>query len=292
MSHANVLYVEPNYTNAYVDGNMYEMPPKIEDYCIVVDLEVEVIERSNGSYGTSDSRTILFSWTSTNGSVSFNSGEDFSNIKVTESINYLTTAPYEIGTYSDMMNYGTHECFGINSIDISYNNYAVPEVTIQFTDIRGISLFGQEELRHSGVNSEGASGFAKQDIAGSFFKCFFTFPYPKFKLMVKGFYGEPTAYELCCSDFRASFDCNTANFGATAKFIGYAYSLLNDITMNALVAAPYCDYVGKDYWDSMTKTDFVILPGSTSPRSIISAAIFTTSSESSIFPIFPSKSKQ
>jgi hypothetical protein len=278
MAHQNVLYIEPNYVESWSDDNItitdeygnvinngvHELAPKLEDYCVAIDLEVEVTERSNGSFGMSDTHKILFSWSTTKGSASFNSGTDFNNTKdgseprIVKSINYLSTAPTEYGTYSDMLKYGTKECFGINSIDISYNNYAVPEVTINFTDIRGMSLFGEEELRHSGVNDKGVDGFARPDIAGSFFKCFFSFPYPKFKLMVKGFYGEPTTYELCCADFRASFDCRTGNFGATARFVGYAYSMLNDITMNALVAAPYCEYVGKEYWEKKTNSIFVV----------------------------------
>lgn len=278
MAHQNVLYIEPNYVESWSDDNItitdeygnvinngvHELAPKLEDYCVAIDLEVEVTERSNGSFGMSDTHKILFSWSTTKGSASFNSGTDFNNTKdgseprIVKSINYLSTAPTEYGTYSDMLKYGTKECFGINSIDISYNNYAVPEVTINFTDIRGMSLFGEEELRHSGVNDKGVDGFARPDIASSFFKCFFSFPYPKFKLMVKGFYGEPTTYELCCADFRASFDCRTGNFGATARFVGYAYSMLNDITMNALVAAPYCEYVGKEYWEKKTNSIFVV----------------------------------
>ena len=270
-THSNVLYIEPNYTNSginIIDENKnplnkhVEFSPNLEDYCITVDLEVEITERSNGSCSETDSKTLLFSWSSTNGTVSFNSGKDFtytsSGGKTKSSLNWLSTEPTDFGTYEDMVQHGTHECFGINSIDISYNNYAVPEVTIQFTDIRGMSLFGQEELRHRGVSSDGASGLADTDIAGSFFKCFFTFPYPKFRLMVKGFYGEPASYELCCADFRANFECQTGNFGATARFVGYSYSLLNDITMNALVAAPYCEYVGAKYWEKMKKTKFIV----------------------------------
>ena len=113
----------------------------------------------------------------------------------------------------------------------------VPEVTIQFIDVRGVSLFAQEEMRHC-MAKNGIGGVDDTSVEGSFFKCFFTFPYPKFTLKVKGFYGEMVSYELTCSDFRAAFDSNTGNFNVTAKFIGYAFSFLNDIMTNALLAAP------------------------------------------------------
>ena len=57
-THSNVLYIEPNYTNSGIDiidehknplNKHVEFSPNLEDYCITVDLEVEITERSNGS---------------------------------------------------------------------------------------------------------------------------------------------------------------------------------------------------------------------------------------------------
>lgn len=258
----NIAWVEPNFIYSSskdlvvnnIDTNqerVYETTPPLEDFCIAVDLEVEIMERGKGGV-TTPAKTILVSWTSKSkekGKVSFFEGTKHKyGDKV--GVNYLTSTPVTFGTFEEVKNEGTNECFGINSIDIQYNSYMVPEVTIEFTDIRGISLFSPEELRHSGVNEEGIGGMVdyEANIAGSFFKCFFSFPYPRFKLMVKGFYGEPTSYELTVADFRTRFDCNTGNFNATAKFVGYAYSLLNDVTMNALVVAPLNEYFGENYW--------------------------------------------
>lgn len=261
MANQNISWVEPNSiysdnSNLIVNGinndTYRETIPPMENYCIAVDLEVEIPERGKGGVST-PSKTILVSWSATNEgktNVSFFEGTKF-KFGNKETINYLSTNPTTFGTFEEVKNIGTNECFGINSIDIQYNSYMVPEVTIEFTDIRGISLFSPEELRHSAVNEEGIGGMVNtnDNIAGSFFKCFFTFPYPKFKLMVKGFYGEPTSYELTVSDFRTRFNCETGNFNATAKFVGYAYSLLNDVTMNALVVAPLNEYVGEKYWN-------------------------------------------
>ena len=55
-------------------------------------------------------------------------------------------------------------------------------------------------------------------------------------------------YQLTCSDFRATFDSKTGNFGAVAKMIGYNYSLLSDVPFRLLKAAPYSTYVGREYW--------------------------------------------
>ena len=249
----NISWVEPNLIFSETVGEKtYEITPPMEDYCIAVDLEVEIMKRGKGGV-TEPVRTILVSWTSKSNekdNISFFAGTKH---KYGDSVgvNYLTTNPTTFGTFEEVKSEGTNECFGINSIDIQYNSYMVPEVTIEFTDIRGISLFSPEELRHQAVDENGIGGMVdyRDNIAGSFFKCFFTFPYPRFKLMVKGFYGEPTSYELTVADFRTRFDCSTGNFNATAKFVGYSYSLLNDITMNALVVAPLNEYAGKKWWD-------------------------------------------
>lgn len=253
----NVFYIEPNYENAdikensdgsvHIDMNQIDM----ENYCVVVDLSVEVPQRTSDVVQNGDNKIIhmIFSSGANGHRTSF-----FEGSKLTDNDgvvrNYLTTAPYQITTYADISEQEgicNGEMVGINSIDIAYNNYAVPEVTIEFTDIKGMSLFGPEEFRHD-KTVNGVSGLANPDIEGSFFKSFFRFPYPIFRLMVKGFYGEPTTYELACQDFRARFDSNTGNYNATVKLVGRAYSLLADVTMNALVTAPYSKKIGQQYW--------------------------------------------
>ena len=253
---SNVLYYEPNYAYSTLnDGevtqeNIMMMTPPLEDYCVVVDLEVEVPIRPVYGEIKEGNSVIYIRYTSAKNSdakMSFFQGRRYAG---SDSF-YLTTEPNEMGTIHDISKdtqYTSSEMFGINSIDIEYNNYMVPIVTIQFTDIRGLSLFGAEDMRHNVTSSNGIDYSENSDIAGSFFKCFFTFPYPKFKITVKGFYGNPVSYELTCSDFRANFDSSTGNFGATAKFVGYSFSVFNDLTMASLLASPYSEYYGKKYW--------------------------------------------
>ena len=264
--HSNVLYCEPNDLFNYdPNGKNISLTPDLEDYCITVDLEVEIPGRMKGTKVKNGNDVFIMRWVngtkSGDNKISFLQGTRYT-YEGSKGSSFLTTAAYDFATYDDVWKTqdpngdgniinSTNELFGINSIDIEYNNYMVPIVTINFTDIRGISLFAPEEIRHrmTYVNGDSAThGFADKDIAGSFFKSFFTFPYPKFRLSVKGFYGEPTTYELSCSDFRARFDSETGNFGATAKFVGYSYSLLGDVTLSALVAAPYETSCGKGYW--------------------------------------------
>ena len=61
-----------------------------------------------------------------------------------------------------------------------------------------------------------------------------------------------------CDKFDTKFNSNTGDFDITTRFIGYSYSFLTDISIDALLAAPYSDYGGKngnynEYWDKMVK---------------------------------------
>ena len=250
--HNKILYIEPNYTGAkYQYGEsgveVTEIAPALEDYSIYVNLEVEVKGRVLQANGTSNTKTIVMSWESgKNGNtVNFMQGTKLP-IGDGKYINSFTT-DYTNATITDLrQTKGSTEMFGISSIDISYNNYMVPEVTIEFVDIRGMSVFGAKENQVTEAMSSEA--YDDASVAESFFQTFFTFPYPKFTLLVKGFYGQPVSYELTCSDFRGRFDSRNGSFGCTAKFVGYAFSFLNDAMMNYIVAAPYSDYIGAEYW--------------------------------------------
>lgn len=247
-----VVYVEPNmesdYTSYNTSNGAVAKSVDLENLSISVDLEVEVKGRTYMSAQNGNQKNMTLSWQSSmeGESLSFFRGTKIPVGKNGETINSLTTN-YTDCHLVDIQKDGTSEMFGIKSIDINYNNFMIPEVNIQFTDVRGVSLFAGEELRHN-QTKHGITGLANPDIEGSFFKCFFTFPYPKFILKVKGFYGEMVSYELTCSDFRSAFDSNTGNFNVNVKFVGYAFSFLGDIMVNALVAAPYSEYLGKEYW--------------------------------------------
>lgn len=264
-----VKYIEPNYSQSILEQgprglHSYEFQSPLEDYCIFVNLKVEVRGRSIRTDYNTNGVTYSLNYSSQQGkeAVTFFQGTNYPNKSqnIFGKDNYSLTTDYldhiylndlvkrdENGTVTATN--ATTEMFGINSIDIQYNSYMVPEVTIKFTDVRGASLFAAEEARHHLNMGSGIEGNVDTSVEGSFFKCFFTFPYPKFTLAVKGFYGQPVAYELTCSDFRASFNSDTGNFEATAKFIGYAFSFLGDVMMNALTAAPFSDFLGRSYWE-------------------------------------------
>ena len=266
-----IRYIEPNYNGGVemmgsTGNKCYEMAPALEDYCIFVNLKAEVYGRNMNANISSNNKTYVMNWISDSGksNVSFLKGSEYPNASQNitgKGVNSFTTNYTDV-FFNDITKVNSSkkvtgttpnsELFGINSIDINYQNWSVPEITIKFIDIRGGSLFSTEESAHN-KSVNGIGGYANNDIAGSFFRCFFTFPYPKFTLEVKGFYGQPVAYELTCSDFEASFNSATGNFEATAKFIGFAFSFLGDVMMNYLIAAPFSDYLGRDYWNQQVE---------------------------------------
>lgn len=246
----NVLYVEPNYIHSqeYYGANgleMYEMTPDLEDYSIYVQLEVELLGRTINAVNNK----YVLSYVSSGNKETVNLMQG-SKVPIGEGnyINSLTTNYTDLHL-NEMKRLGSSpELFGINSIDISYRNFTVPEVTIEFVDVRGAAVFGQRELYEDRKEIAINENYA-DDIQNTFFQCFFTFPYPKFTLFIKGFYGEPVSYELTCADFRAKFNSDTGNFSCTAKFVGYMFSFLNDVMLNGLIAAPYSDFIGAEYWN-------------------------------------------
>jgi hypothetical protein len=129
--------------------------------------------------------------------------------------------------------------FGISSIDIDIKSSFQPQVTVNFIDVRGATLFEQ------GPCSPYAS--------------FFHMPYPVFELTVKGFYGKPVTYILALRQFNTKFNSATGNFEVKADFIGYTYAFLADVVMGYAFAAS--SMVGgeeklQNIWDKMLATNY------------------------------------
>lgn len=297
----SIAYVEPNNvlninSGLTTDHKDHFKAPDLEDYCIALNMEVEVVGRNfDARKNPHDKSVILMSWTDQGGksSINFMEGkkfyrresdrqydeaffksvregkEDIKNHKTGKIgsdywgfSNGLST-DYTDSFYYDLKDHGTTEMFGISSVDIVYQNWMVPQVTIEFVDIRGGSLMQPTEMRN-GNGFNGMNGFSEKDIASSFFQCFFTFPYPRFNIVVKGFYGQPVSYEITCNDFRVKFDASTGNFNATAKFVGYSFSFMNDVSLLACMAAPYCNNLdGSNYWDKKVEEGEFVIPNST-----------------------------
>ena len=225
-----LYYLEPNDISGRVPGGI---PFPYEDYCISVDLTVETFSRNVCGVPDDDNSTRM-TYSSNNGTISFMGGTD----------GYLTTSYTDVSLSN--IGQGNRECIVIESINISYNSWFYPEVAIKFVDVRGSSLMMPESVA---LNSAVKNG-QKTTTSGSFFKALFSFPYPKFTLKVKGFYGKEVTYELAVSKFDSKFNASNGCFDIMVKFIGYMYGVYADLPLNIVGCAPYMDYGGKSYWKS------------------------------------------
>lgn len=248
--HSSVCYVEPNlvFDREITDTSEFDYGKIInpEDYCIFFSLTVEMSKREHELQ--SEFLTLTYTSEGDSGSTNINfmggtmvEGR-YNGDKKNTARPYLTTK-YADMYVTDLEDYGTAEMIGIQSVNIEYESATIPIITIKFTDVRGMSLFTPTELSRTNTV------ISKKNIEESFFQCFFNFPYPKFYVTVKGFYGKPVTYEVTCDKFNTNFNSETGNFDIDVRFIGYKYSFLTDVSLEAVLAAPHTDYLGKKYWE-------------------------------------------
>ena len=137
-----------------------------------------------------------------------------------ENTSFLTTNWTNIGS-SDMLFEQDHETFGITNINVNIKTDFVPRVSIDFVDLRGLTLFEQGSC--------------------SPYSSFFHQPYPVFELVLKGYYGSPIKYQLMVQDFKTSFDAASGNYVSKGEFIGFNYAFLSDIILAYVLAVPYIE---------------------------------------------------
>jgi N-acetylmuramoyl-L-alanine amidase len=210
MSNNNINYFEPN-----------DFDFNVEDLCVGVKLEVAVPGRAISA--SNDNTTI--SWQTIIEDANLFGGTD----------GYLSTSYSDISSL-DAHSGGNKDSFGIEYINIHYNSWNFPEIDMKLIDIRGNALMNPLESRKDDNTKK-----------GSFLNALFTFPYPIFKLTVKGYYGKPVTYKLTVRDVRTNFNASNGNFEITVKFIGYMFGYLNDIPMQYLLIAPDINYDGKTH---------------------------------------------
>ena len=265
-----IIFVEPNDvydSDAENSQGGISLTPKYEDFCISFNLIIEAFSRFKSSGSAIDNknskdengnvRTYSIEWGLTREDMikrrtsvlQGNRGKDTLNnpdgsFAYSESdYNYLTTyfTELDFDSYKEKTQI---EGLGVESVQISYESWYTPTVTIKFVDVRGSAIFGREEAIH----------VDEKLTAENIFGAFFTMPYPLFRLQVKGFLGKPVTYQLTCSNFKGEFNSQTGNFEAVATFIGYSWSLLTDVPFAYIVAAPNATYIGADYWERHKNT--------------------------------------
>lgn len=229
-SKGKFLYIEPTNPFLNLPDNAVTYP--YEDYSMGVNLEVTISDRF--SCGQQGAKQITFS--TDKGTISFFGGSGTNPEEEKQgylSTNFTEISPANVGR-------GNKETLGIESINISYQQWFYPVVNIRFVDVRGTSLFMAQEKGLRDTIARENTDISQLD-SGSFFKAIFACPSPVFKLTVKGFYGEPVSYNLRMSSFKADFDSNTGNIIASVDFIGNMYGVYTEIPLIYAAIAPYID---------------------------------------------------
>ena len=258
-----VEYIEPN--NLFVNsiGNKVQngIPQPYEDYSFSVNLRVINGDRySCGMTGEGGNLTDDFlDFSSDNGTISFMDGTSVGGQ------GYLTTNFTDISMNNPETN--TKECLGIESISIKYDSWYYPTVDMKFIDVRGASLMQPAEYEYyNNGNPSPVQGKNKASSNSDFFKAFFSFPYPLFKLSVKGFYGKEVTYDLSVLRCNVLFNSTTGNFEVNASFIGYMYGLYGDLPFPFIYLAPYIQLYGMNTWDEKRRTgDFCYIDEKNNP---------------------------
>ena len=239
-----VEYIEPNslFGEDISVQNVIHQP--YENYSFSVNLRVINGNRYDCGMPSNDEdfSNKVIEYSSDNGTISFMNGTEVNGEQ-----GYLTTNFTDISMNDPNTN--TKECLGIESISIKYTSWYTPTVDIRFIDVRGASLMQPSEYDY--YNTGGPTPKKPGDYSPSnsdFFKAFFRFPYPLFKLSVKGFYGKEVTYDLSVVSCDIEFNSETGNFEINASFIGYMYGIYGDLPFSFIYLAPYIDNVGKNTW--------------------------------------------
>ena len=236
-----VEYIEPN--NIFPGNITNGIPQPYENYAFSVNLRVINGNRYDcgmPSNGEGIANNVL-EFSSDRGTLSFTDGTSPNG-----GPGYLTTNFTDISMNDPNTN--TRECLGINRISVKYDSYYYPTVDIDFVDVRGASLMQPAEYEY--YNNGGPNIGKNLSTSNSkFFKAFFSFPYPLFKLSVKGFYGKEVTYDLSVLKANIVFNSDNGNFELHASFIGYMYGMYGDLPFPFVYLAPYIDPYGKKTWD-------------------------------------------
>ena len=257
-------YIEPNSLFVTSTGNKVQngIPQPYEDYSFSVNLRVINGDRyacgmtSQGGDAAND----FLEYSSDNGTISFMDGTSVGGQ------GYLTTNFTDISMNDPSTN--TKECLGIESITVKYDSWYYPTVDMKFIDVRGASLMQPAEYEYyNNGNPNPVQGKNRPVSNSDFFKAFFSFPYPLFKLSIKGFYGKEVTYDLSVLKCNVEFNSSTGNFEVNASFIGYMYGMYGDLPFPFIYLAPYISLYGKNTWDEKRNTgDFCYLTSDSKNR--------------------------
>jgi hypothetical protein len=208
----NIRLIEPNNVN--INTNIVNGIPQYQDMFIFAELKAQsrgrtvIVTANDGNVSKGAFKTGLEKPRKAN-LLGVNQNEEDNNP------NYLnfTTNYYDGSTGS----YTQYESFGITGIKVIINSSFIPQVNIQFVDLRGLSFFNNDS---------------------SPYRMLFDFPPPIFDLTIKGYYGKALNYRLHLVKYTSEFQTETGNFLIDAQFVAITYAPLTDILFRYVYNAP------------------------------------------------------
>jgi len=195
----NVILIDPNTISDNININTTNSIPQYQDMHIFAELTAKSKERTviiDGKVNSSNSDKVNF--------IGNNQDENNPN-----NLNFTTN--YYDGSSKNGEQY---EGFGINNIKIKINSSFIPQIDIQFVDVRGLAFFNQKD---------------------SPYRILFDFPPPIFTLTVKGYYGKPITYDLHLVKYTSEFSASNGNFIIDAQFVAVTFAPLTDILFRYVV---------------------------------------------------------
>lgn len=221
----NVVVIDPNKVT--VNGQTKDRVVDSEDLIMYANLTAKIAPRSKLLKGGGGDTEVIIDIYS--GELNFlkPQGKDFLDSDWTEAFTnpdvnkQIRTVDKAGSTISKRIeNQTDFQGFGITSISVKISASFIPAVTINFTDIRGKTLFEQARTNTP-------------------YTAFFHMPYPVFMLTLKGFYGKAVQYQLTLHKFVSRFDPSSGDYLVTCDFKGNHIALLRDINMHQAITAPY-----------------------------------------------------
>lgn len=226
----NIVLIDPN---AVVDSRGVKRPRTIkqENLIMYANLEADVVPRTRLAIGqdleTGVSNTV--SVASIDNRLNFLKPKDknYFDTSYTDEVTgarnsqggTINQIKFNQGQNPQLTNYVDTQILGIRDINVQVQFNGVPTVTMTLIDVQGRSLF------QTGGNSP--------------YSVFLYYPYPMFRLTLKGFYGKSITYELMLLNFQASFEASSGNYVVNLKFISRTSAMLDDIRLGYLYALPH-----------------------------------------------------
>ena len=213
----SVILIDPNNESDNTNPKMINSIPQYQDMYIFAELVVKSRGRTVIVTNNSGLYTLDRSGSQTDIVANF-MGNNQDNSPNNPNYLKFTTNWYD-GSSAKGKQY---EGFGISAIKVVINSSFIPQINIQFIDLRGLAFFNQEN---------------------SPYRAMFNFPPPIFYLTIKGYYGKPLTYQIHLVKYTSEFKAENGNFVIDAQFIAMTYAPLTDILFRYVVNFPLIDEI-------------------------------------------------